>query len=285
MISGTKGVLSFSNHDRTAAGMRYVYPVVSRRAGGVSIGINLNPNNACNWQCIYCQVPGLVRGAPPPIDMALLRDELAGFLDELLNGDFMQEHVPEGLRQVCDIAFSGNGEPTSSSSFEDALRLVGELRTGCGLTRSVPIRLITNGSLMGRVRVRNAVSLLGELGGEAWFKVDGGRSEDFLDINGVVLEPDQVVRNLRTCADRCPTWVQTCLFMRDGNEPDDAMMATYLALLEKVGIERLQGVLLYGVARPSMQPGASRIAALSADRLGAFAEMIEKKGLTVRVSP
>ena len=49
--------------------MTYVYPVVSRRAGGVSIGINLNPNNACNWRCVYCQVPDLKRGAAPAIEL------------------------------------------------------------------------------------------------------------------------------------------------------------------------------------------------------------------------
>ncbi|MBS0311602.1 MAG: radical SAM protein, partial [Proteobacteria bacterium] len=54
--------LTSTNHDRDSAGMTYVYPVVSRRAGGVSVGINLNPNNACNWACVYCQVPNLTRG-------------------------------------------------------------------------------------------------------------------------------------------------------------------------------------------------------------------------------
>jgi hypothetical protein len=67
------------DHNRSFIDMTYVYPVVSRRAGGVSVGINLNPNNACNWHCAYCQVPGLVRGAAPEIDLALLARELAGF--------------------------------------------------------------------------------------------------------------------------------------------------------------------------------------------------------------
>ncbi|MEZ0245224.1 MAG: radical SAM protein, partial [Methylophilaceae bacterium] len=60
-----KPQLDATDHDRDSAGMTYVYPVVSRRARGVSIGINLNPNNACNWRCIYCQVPNLTRGAAP----------------------------------------------------------------------------------------------------------------------------------------------------------------------------------------------------------------------------
>ena len=285
MNSVATGVLSFSDHDRTVVGMRYVYPVVSRRAGGVSIGINLNPNNACNWQCMYCQVPGLIRGRAPSLDLALLRHELTSFMDQALAGDFMQTRVPEELRRICDIAFSGNGEPTSSHSFADAVKLVGEIRDDYGLTSYTPIRLITNGSLMGRTSVQSGVSALGALGGEVWFKVDAGRREDFLDINGVVLDPSQVVNNLRTSSELCPTWVQTCLFSRDGSVPGENMIAAYLSLLEEAGIDRLKGVLLYGVARPSMQPAASRIVALDPDRLELYAEIIRKKGLTVEVSP
>ena len=55
-------MLTTDDHRRDSAGLRYVYPVISRRAGGVSIGINLNPNNACNWACVYCQVENLTRG-------------------------------------------------------------------------------------------------------------------------------------------------------------------------------------------------------------------------------
>ena len=60
-------MLNVSDHSRDSAGLKYIYPVVSRRAGGVSLGINLNVNNACNWRCVYCQVPGLTRGGPPPV--------------------------------------------------------------------------------------------------------------------------------------------------------------------------------------------------------------------------
>ena len=89
-------VLNVREHDRDSAGMTYVYPVVSRRAGGVSVGINLNVNNACNWRCIYCQVPQLTRGGPPPVDLDLLRRELEAFLADVLRGAFMATRVPGG---------------------------------------------------------------------------------------------------------------------------------------------------------------------------------------------
>ena len=46
----------FASHPRTFAENRYVYPVVSRRAGGISIGVNLNLDKVCNFDCVYCQV-------------------------------------------------------------------------------------------------------------------------------------------------------------------------------------------------------------------------------------
>ena len=69
-------MLTTIDHRRDSAGLLYVYPVISRRAGGVSVGINLNTNNACNWACVYCQVENLTRGGPPPIDLDRLESEL-----------------------------------------------------------------------------------------------------------------------------------------------------------------------------------------------------------------
>ena len=117
-------MLNVNDHSRDSAGMTYVYPVVSRRAGGVSIGINLNVNNACNWACVYCQVPGLKRGGPPPIDLGLLDTELRSFLLAATQGDYLLRHVPADARRLVDVAFSGNGEPTSSPEFGAALACV-----------------------------------------------------------------------------------------------------------------------------------------------------------------
>lgn len=280
------GRLSVRNHDRDLAGLTYVYPVLSRRAGGVSIGINLNPNNACNWHCAYCQVPGLVRGKAPTIDLARLEDELRGFVDDLLHGDWMERFVPEGARVIRDIAFSGNGEPTSAAEFPEAVDRVACVREAFGLASpAVPLRLITNGSLMAQARVQEGVRRLAQAGGEVWFKVDGGSAAAIERINGVRLEPVAVARNLARCAELCPTWVQACMFRWDGALPSSTDIDAWLALLEAAGTERLRGVLLYGVARPSMQPEAPRISTLAADELEAIAERARKKGLTVRVSP
>jgi wyosine [tRNA(Phe)-imidazoG37] synthetase (radical SAM superfamily) len=277
-------VLSTADHSRDSAGLRYVYHVLSRRAGGVSVGINLNPNNACNWRCVYCQVPDLKRGGPPPLAIGLLESELNEFLRRVTSADFFPPDMPHEMRHIVDVAFSGNGEPTSASEFGAALELVAQVLERHGLAGDVKIRLITNGSLVDRVAIRSALMRLGQLGGEAWFKVDAASPGGVQRINGVRLKPETVRRRLELCAGLVPTWVQTCVFAWDGAAPMDAEIDAYLNLLRGVRTS-VAGVLLYGLARPSCQPEAPRLGRLPEPWLIALGGRIEQLGLTVRVSP
>ena len=276
--------LSIEDHSRDSAGMRYVYPVVSRRAGGVSIGVNLNPNNACNWRCIYCQVPGLVRGGPPPLDLLQLDAELDRFLEWAIEGDFMARHVPPESRRLVDVAFSGNGEPTSAPEFDEAIDCVLNRLAKRRLEKSLIVRVITNGSLIDRRAVKSGLSRLGRYGGEAWFKVDAGTSAGFNRINGSRLSPDAVGRRLDACAGLVTTWVQTCVFRFKGRRPSRNALAAYLELLRpRVG--RLAGVHLYGLARPSMQAEATELGRLSEEEMESIADSIRRLGLDVTVNP
>ena len=276
-------MLRIDNHSRDSAGLRYVYPVISRRAGGVSVGINLNPNNACNWACIYCQVEGLQRGGPPPIDLSRLESELSSFLSAAVDGDFLEKNAPPEARRLVDVAFSGNGEPTSAAEFPAAVDLVGCVLRAKGL--ELPVRLITNGSLLHRPAVQHALQNLATLGGEVWFKLDRADSAAIQRINGIAGTPEKAQRNLQTCASLVPTWVQTCWFALDGAAPDAAARQAYCQLLQPLAAQ-LKGVHLYGLARPSMQPEAPRLSALPVGELQAFADEIQKTtGLRVLVSP
>jgi wyosine [tRNA(Phe)-imidazoG37] synthetase (radical SAM superfamily) len=277
--------LDSRDHNRDSAGLTYVYPVVSRRAGGVSVGVNLNPNNACNWRCIYCQVPGLIRGTAPEIDLALLDAELRGFLRDCVDGDFLDRRVAADLRRIVDVAISGNGEPTSARQFPEVVDLIGGALRDFRLAPEVLPRLITNGSLVGRDLVQRGLARLGALGGEAWFKVDSGTAAGIERINGVRVAPATVARRLRQCATLCPTWVQTCWFALDGRGTDDAEIEAYLNLLREAEPQRLRGVLIYGLARPSLQPEAPRLSSLGIDALEALAGRVRALGLAARVSP
>ena len=277
-------MLTITDHRRDSAGMTYVYPVVSRRAGGVSVGVNLNVNNACNWACVYCQVEGLTRGGPLPIDLDRLASELDTFLDAVTTGDFMQREVPADARCLMDVAFSGNGEPTSAPEFPEAVAIVRAVLLKRDLLKTVKIRLITNGSLLHRPAVQRGIWVIGEVGGEVWFKIDRVGLAATRRVNEIAVNPEVVQRNLQTCADMAPTWVQTCWFSMDGQSPDAAEVADYCALLAR--IRGLVGVHLYGLARPSMQPAAPRLGRLSEAELASFAATIqEKTGLQVMLNP
>jgi wyosine [tRNA(Phe)-imidazoG37] synthetase (radical SAM superfamily) len=279
--------LNISDHDRSAAGLRYVYPVVSRRAGGVSVGINLNPNNACNWRCLYCQVPGLVRGAAPKIELPRLEHELDSFLREVLNGDFLSRHVPESARRLNDIALSGNGEPTTSTQFGEVIDLIGRVRAKVAVPPEVKTVLITNGSLLHRPGMRVAIGKLASLNGEIWFKIDRGSEPGIRLVNNARIGLKRVRENLGIAARSCATWIQTCVFSLDGAPPSEQEQQAYLDLLKEclgAGIP-IRGVLLYGLARQSFQPEAARLSSLPAEWLQGFAARIEALGLPVKVTP
>jgi len=278
--------LSTVNHDRGSAALRYVYPVVSRRAGGVSVGINLNPNNACNWRCIYCQVPGLTRGTAPPVDLAVLENELRDFLNELLHGDFMQSRIPESARRINDIALSGNGEPTSAIEFAQVIELIGRVRRETALPEAVKTVLITNGSLLYRSEVQQGLRNMAQLNGEVWFKLDRASEAGMQLINDTNTSMSKVRDNLVTAIALCPTWLQTCWFALDGEPPskqDEEDYLEFISALLRDG-HKPQGVLLYGLARPPQQTEASRLSALPAENLQAFAGRISKLGLPVKVN-
>jgi wyosine [tRNA(Phe)-imidazoG37] synthetase (radical SAM superfamily) len=276
-------MLNVSDHSRNSAGLRYVYPVISRRAQGVSVGINLNVNNACNWACIYCQVPNLTRGGPPPVDLALLEQELRSFLHEATMGSFMVETVPLDARRLMDIAFSGNGEPTSAETFPSAVGIVSKVLTELQLTGTLKIRLITNGSLLHRHEVQLGIRRIGEENGEVWFKVDRVTVEGIRQINGVNLTPSVMHENLERCTALAPTWLQTCFFAMDGEAPDTRERDAYLDFLAAFK-GKIQGVHLYGLARPSMQPESFRLHATEPEIMQSFADAITALGVEVRLS-
>ncbi|MDF9391179.1 MULTISPECIES: radical SAM protein [Methylococcus] len=280
--------LSVSDHSRDSAGLRYVYPVLSRRSGGLSLGINLNPNNACNWRCIYCQVPGLRRGGAPAVDVALLAGELEGFLADVLEGDFFERYgVPDDQRRIRDIAISGNGEPTGAVEFEQVIEAIGRVAGRFGLPGRTGFVLITNGSGIERLPVQQGLKQWAALGGEVWFKLDSATAEGIRRINNAHLKPQTVRRRIEACAKLCPTWLQTCMFAMDGAPPSGPEQEAYLAFLSALVCDEIpvHGVLLYGLARPSLQPESVRLARLPAEALEAFGAAIRERGLAVRVTP
>ncbi|MEE9547830.1 MAG: radical SAM protein [Nitrosomonadaceae bacterium] len=279
-------LLNVTDHSRDNVGLTYIYPVVSRRAGGVSVGINLNPNNACNWRCIYCQVPELKRGAAPVIDLIRLEKELYTFLREILYGSFMQEQVTPSARRIRDISLSGNGEPTSAKEFEQVIELIGKVKYDFDSLKELKLVLITNGSLINRSNVQAGLRRLAKLNGEVWFKLDSVTREGRQHINNTRMSSRRLRNNLQLAASLCPTWLQTCVFKTDGKPPTKIETSAYLEYIEKLLREGvpLKGVLLYGLARSSMQPEAPRLTKVTQGWMESFGRKISALGLTVKLN-
>lgn len=278
--------LTTSNHDRDIAGLKYIYPVISRRAGGLSIGINFNPNNACNWRCIYCQVPELQRGNAPEMDFALLEEELRFFLHYVQHGDFFEKFgVKDGQRVIKDIAISGNGEPTSLKDFDKAVRLIGEIATEFGVFPSAKFVLISNGSLIHQASVQAGLGELASCNGELWFKLDSATEEGRRLINSTGQSQQKLLGHLKIATRLCATKLQTCM-LHYREAWSDSEKQAYLQFLKNVQTNRinLQQIMLYSIARQSFQPEAEELEKADIDEMNAFAADIKALGYDVSVS-
>lgn len=282
--------LTVKDHNRDAIGFKYIYPVISRRSGGLSIGINFNTNNACNWACVYCQVPDLSIGAAPELDLELLKKELAEFLQDVLQGDFYDRfEIEQDKRVIKDIALSGNGEPTSVNNFYLAIKTIIDVVEQANIPAPFQYVLITNGSLIHKPDVQKGLQLFNQHKGHVWFKVDSATGPGRRLINHTAISTEQQKNNLILSAKLCKTWVQTCVLSYAGYENEGLLtkveQAAYVALLkyiiQKVNIE---GVMLYSVARPSLQAQANYISSVKEEQLEEFAKNIRVLGLTIKVT-
>jgi len=278
--------LTIIDHSRDVAGLKYIYPVLSRRAGGLSIGINFNTNNACNWRCIYCQVPDLVRGAAPDMDFLLLEQEFRFFLDQVLYGDFFDRfNVSEAQRVIKDIAISGNGEPTSLKDFGKAVDLIGRIATEVGVLPTSNYVLISNGSLMYQPSVQNGLKVLSRYGGQVWYKLDSATEHGRKKINDTNQTNQKTLENLKIASALCETSLQTCMLTYHPIDEEREHKA-YLNLMRKISEKqiKLNKIMLYTIARPSMQPEAKQLNRLDKLKMNEFAGQLKKIGYQVSVS-
>jgi wyosine [tRNA(Phe)-imidazoG37] synthetase (radical SAM superfamily) len=272
--------LDFEDHRRDWDSNRYVYAVVSRRARGLSIGVNLNPDKSCNFACPYCQVDRTTPGGPARIDVAALRTELAGLLDRVRTGDLWQQSpfdtaAPE-LRRVADVAFAGDGEPTTPPEFPAAAAAAREMRDR--LAPGVPLRLLTNATLFQKERVRAALACFDEL----WCKLDAGTQGYFQQVDGTRLPFQRILDNLLLVARERPIVVQSLFLTFGGVGPDDAEIAAWSERLRdlRAGGGTIDHVQVYTVARTPADP---RVGVLPAQRLEAIAAAARKVGVSATV--
>jgi wyosine [tRNA(Phe)-imidazoG37] synthetase (radical SAM superfamily) len=278
-----------SDHRRQWRTCRYVYPVISRRARGLSIGVNLNPDKHCTFACLYCQIDRSAGRGGHHVDLAALRQELDLALGEASGGALWREErfaaTPARLRRINDIAFSGDGEPTCLTNFDEAVAAAAEARRAAGLGE-LKIVAITNSTQLASPQVRRALPILDANHGEIWAKLDAGSEEFFGKINrpapGLTLAG--VLAGITEVARSRPIVIQTLLCRLEGVPPPAAEIDAYCRRLRQiiVGGGQIKLVQIHTPARP---PADGRVSALPDAQLDALGEGIRASvpGLTVEV--
>jgi wyosine [tRNA(Phe)-imidazoG37] synthetase (radical SAM superfamily) len=274
----------FADHSRAFHENKFVYPVLSRRSKGISIGVNLNPDKVCNFDCIYCQVDRRSEAETRFVELDRLMAELDHMLACISRGEIYRDekfaHVPAPLRRLNDIAFSGDGEPTTYRNFDELMQSVADLKTRHDLP-GVKMVLITNASMFHRPVVQAGLKVLDQNNGEIWAKLDAGTAAYYQLVERTKSPFRQVLDNIASAALVRPLVIQS-LFMRIQNEPPSAgEISAYVDRLNEITAAggKLKLIQIYTIARP---PAESFVGPLSNAEVDAIArEVREKTGLSV----
>jgi wyosine [tRNA(Phe)-imidazoG37] synthetase (radical SAM superfamily) len=269
----------FAAHERRFAENRFVYPVLSRRARGLSIGVNLNPDKVCNFDCIYCQVDRTTAAETTFVETPRLLAELDAALELAASGEMFSlpkfRSAPLALRRVHDMAFSGDGEPTTYRNFDEIIAACAALKRKHGLS-DVKMVLITNASMFHRPNVERGLLLLDENQGEIWAKLDAGTEEYYRLVDRTTIPFRQVLDNIAAAARVRPIVIQA-LFMRvDGQPPSEAEQEAFCDRLAEIVASggRIKLVQVYTVAR---RPAESFVMPLADAEVDALAERVRRR--------
>jgi wyosine [tRNA(Phe)-imidazoG37] synthetase (radical SAM superfamily) len=274
-----------TQHPRRFEENRFVYPVLSRRSAGISVGVNLNPDKVCNFDCIYCQVDRTTTSETRFVAIDQLLQELEDTLrlavsSELFEHEKFRDTPPE-LRRLNDIAFSGDGEPTTYRNFDEIIAACADLKRRLGLD-AVKMVLITNASMFHRPHVQRGLAILDENNGEIWAKLEAGTAEYFQLVDRTTIPFQQILDNIAAAAKIRPLVIQA-LFMRvHGQPPSEAELDAFCDRLNEItaaggGLKLVQ---VYTVAR---LPAESFVAPLSDAEVDVIVELVEQRtGLPAR---
>lgn len=265
-----------SRHPREFEQNRFVYPVLSRRSRGISVGVNLNPDKVCNFDCIYCQVDRRSESETRFVEFDQLLAELEAMLKWVASGEIFTHpqfaSVPEHLRRLNDMAFSGDGEPTTYRNFDVIMERAAELKRGLELD-AVKMVLITNATMFHRPAVECGLATLDQNQGEIWAKLDAGTEDYYHLIDRTSIPFQRVLDNLLLASRVRPLVIQS-LFMRvQGIGPTDVEIDAYIERLKHILADggQLARIQIYTVARP---PAEGFVSALDSSEVQAIAQRV-----------
>ena len=236
-------------HPRRFEDFKFVYPVLSRRSRGISIGINTNPDKVCNFDCIYCQVDRTVPATVAKFDLAIAESELRTMIDIVQSGEIAQhppfDSVPKDELRLNDIALSGDAEPTTLPKFSQTIEMIARVRPS-----DAKIVLITDAGGLDRADVKRGLEIMDANGGEVWAKLDAGTEEYFKLINRTKIPFARILKNICNCAKTRPIVIQSLFMEVRGAGPSSEEIAAYCQRLREIGNIKL--VQVYTIARKPM---------------------------------
>jgi wyosine [tRNA(Phe)-imidazoG37] synthetase (radical SAM superfamily) len=215
---------------------RFVHAVVEPRARGLALGIDLNPDKTCNFDCVYCEID---RTSPPRaarLDVNAMAFELAETLAFVRSPAFRQRptfrRLPAELFELRHVALSGGGEPTLSPVFVDAVESVVHVRA-CRSPEFFKIVLVTNGAGLDLPEVRETLGLFNPRD-EIWIKLDAGTDQWMARAN----RPDCTIEELTDTIIRAgrarPIVIQSLFPGLDGPDMDPEEINAYIRRLARV---------------------------------------------------
>ena len=233
-------IAPIENHRRREKGV-LVYPVYSRRSGGLSVGINLFPGQKqCPFDCPYCEVFPFSTNAVFSLEQmeADLRAAIAAALEQNV--------------AVKDICFSGNGEPSLSPDFPAALKLADTIRRE--MVSAAELVLITNGAGLLQPEIFSLLRDTAAL--NIWLKLDAGTPQWYQKLNRTAIPFEKLIAKIKEFAASAPVTIQTMLCAVDGKgPPEEEAQAWENLTLELAAIAAAAGgirkIQIYGKARPA----------------------------------
>lgn len=250
---------------------RFVYVLVSPRAHGLSMGINLNPDKRCNFDCVYCEVNRSLPARDQQLDVPVMVRELEQTLALALENRLATlpgfHTLPPELLQLRHVALSGDGEPTLCPNFPDAIRAVAHLRA-LGKFPFFKLVLITNATGLDTPPVKAGLQLFTPKD-EVWLKLEAGTRAYYERINRPTVPLEQVLENILVVARQRPVVIQS-LFPRFHNEepPEEEIeeFVTRLRELKEAGA-RISLVQIYSAMRATIHPECGHLSLRSLSRI------------------
>ncbi len=237
---------------------RFVYTVVSPRARGLSIGINMNPDKLCNFDCIYCEVN---RGLPTTercLDVGVMEEELDKTVHLVQSGKIREYAAYRGLSndllELRHVALSGDGEPTLCPNFAEAVQGVVHVRARHPQS-FFKLALITNGSGLGLRSVQESLQYFTH-DDEIWIKLDAGTQSHMSRVNHSEVALDSVLANALLLGRQRPIVIQSLFPLVGGQEPPPEEIDEYIQRLNglKTGGAQIALVQIYSATRPAAHP-------------------------------